>query len=210
MIGNILSLLSNIIIVICTVTGVLYYMFHDDDGQRRPFSARTFRYFTTESNILCALSALAIIPFNIMAFGAGALEIPVWAVLLKYVGTIAVAVTFLTVMVFLGPTQGYKSMFAGSGLYMHLIGPLLALISFCFFETGTQITWAQSLLGLIPTFIYGLIYMTLVVKIGEQRGGWEDFYGFTSGGKWVLSSVMMHIGTYALCAVVLLVHNAFC
>ena len=60
---------------------------------------RLFRYFTTLSNVLCAIASLIVVICEL----CGAL--PFWVLLLKYVGTAAVTVTMLTVFLFLGPTS---------------------------------------------------------------------------------------------------------
>ena len=72
---------------------------------------RAFRFFTVQSNAFCALSAL------LMALAPGAR----WAWLLKYVGTAAVSVTMLTVLLFLGPSAGYRAMLKGPDFFMHLV-----------------------------------------------------------------------------------------
>ena len=102
-------------------------------------------------------------------------------------------------MLFLGPVAGYGKMLKNDGIYMHLIGPVLAILAFCFFERTGDITIGQSLLGLLPTFLYGVFYLYQAVFRGEEKGGWEDFYGFNAGGKWPLSMVLMHAGTLVIC-----------
>ena len=57
----------------------------------------SFRYFTVLSNVFCAFTALILLLSEL--FGA----MPAWAVALKYMGTVAVTVTFLTVCLFLLP-----------------------------------------------------------------------------------------------------------
>lgn len=203
----ILSLLCNVVIVAWTAVAVYQSVFQKGEDGTRKVSTSTFQYFTTDSNVLAALSALLMIPFGIIGLATGRFNPPAWAVLLKYVGAASVMVTFLTVVAFLGPTQGYPAMFAGHGLYLHLIGPVLAALSFCWPEAGLQITWAQTLLGLLPVLLYGSVYAVQAVKRGPERGGWEDFYGFNVGGHWPVSYVAMHVGAYAISVGLMLLHN---
>ena len=58
-----------------------------------------FRYFTTQSNVLCAAASFAMI----IALLAG--KVPQAVILLKYVGTAAVTVTLLTVFFFPAPLK---------------------------------------------------------------------------------------------------------
>ena len=208
--GTVRSLLSlgcNVAIVVLTVVSVLSVILHRNEGEEKRPHFETFQYFTTDSNVLAALAALLMLPFGVRGALAGELTLPLWATLVKYVGTASVTVTFLTVMVFLGPTQGYPAMFAGYGLYMHLIGPLLAILSFCLLETGLDLTWGQMLLGLLPTFVYGTTYLVMAVKRGKDKGGWEDFYGFNVGRRWFVSYIAMHIGTLVICVGLSALHN---
>ena len=93
---------------------------------------KTFRFYTCQSNALCAGAALLMALFRL----AG--NVPEWVWILKYIGTAAVTVTMLTVFLFLAPSVGkewYGILLKGnSNLFMHLLTPLAALVSFCVFE----------------------------------------------------------------------------
>ena len=162
------------------------------DGAWSFANARTaFRFFTVQSNVLCAASAL------LMAILPG----PTWVWLFKYVGTVAVTVTMVTVLVFLGPAYGYRPLLSGGDLFMHLITPLLALFSFCVLERR-GLSLPQALLGLIPTALYGLLYGWKVLGAPPHRA-WEDFYGFNKGGKWPASVAAMVGGTFLICMILM-------
>ncbi len=200
-----LSLAFNVAIVVLTWYSVLLLIFGDESGNMT-LGSQTFRYFTNLSNILVAVTASLLIPFNINSLLSGKDEIPLWALLTKFVGTVSVTVTFLTVVLFLGPTMGWEIMFAGPCLFLHLITPLLAILSFVLLESNLKIKFPYSFLGLAPTFVYSLIYLftVAVTKV------WPDFYGFTFGGKmWTipLSLLAMYIATYAFSLGLWKLHN---
>ena len=153
----------------------------------------SLRFFTTLSNLLCAAASLAVV----LAQRQGRLPFGIW--LWKYIGTSAVTVTLLTVIVFLGPTAGYKILLKGWGLFLHLIGPLLAVFSFCFLERSFPLPFGASLLGLLPVLLYGAYYLHKVVLCPETNR-WEDFYGFNKNGKWLVSFACMLAGTFLVCA----------
>ena len=146
-----------------------------------------FRYFTVQSNVLCGAAALAM-------FLAPASPLA-WT--LKYVGTAAVSVTMLTVLLFLGPTFGYRELLRGRDFFLHLVLPLLALVSFCVFERRA-LSFPTALLGLLPVVLYSALYINRVLCAPESRR-WEDFYGFNKGGKWPLSLAAMLAGTLLIC-----------
>ena len=154
-----------------------------------------FRFFTVQSNVLCAVSAL------LMCFFPGVRA--VW--LLKYAGTAAVCVTMLTVLIYLGPVYGYKKLLSGTDLFMHLITPLLALVSFAVFEKQ-GLSFAEALWGLVPVILYGALYMYKAVFAPKDKA-WEDFYGFNRTGKYYLSAAAMVAGTFLICLGLMALQN---
>lgn len=152
-----------------------------------------FRYFTTLSNIFAMIGCAVILPFSLTGAIRGGVVIPHAFSLMKYVSAVSVCVTLLTVLFFLGPVQGYDKMLGGEGLYLHLIGPVLAVVSCCLLEKGW--TWAEGVLGMLPTVIYGTVYYVQVM----ERKKWEDFYGYNRGGRWYISVLAMVVGTALIC-----------
>lgn len=143
-----------------------------------------FRYFTTLSNVLCALASLVLVVLYI--FGKA---LPFWALLLKYAGTAAVSVTMLTVFLFLGPTShDWKGQLTGPVFFLHLLCPLLAIVSFLLEKTAMP-AWIIPL-GVLPVILYGFLYLYKVLRAPEERR-WEDFYYLNRDGKWGLSFVLM-------------------
>ena len=145
-------------------------------------------------------------------------DCPNWLVVLKHTSTVAVSVTFVTVVFLLAPSyailgKGYFTLFLGTHVYMHLLNPLLAIISFVFFENWRKISFKESLLGLIPVGLYAILYITMVVIVGEANGGWRDFYNFTFGGhNWVIpfSVIGMLLMTFLISIVLTKWHNKKC
>lgn len=155
------------------------------------------RYYTALSNVFCALACMAVAACRL----AGVL--PQFVLLLKYIGTSAVTVTFLTVLVFLGPTVGYKPLFSGPDLWLHLICPVLAIVSYLAWD---QVSGGFGIvfLGMLPVAAYGLVYLNRVVLMPEELR-WEDFYGFNRGGRWPVSFTAMIIGSFLVSLVLWLV-----
>lgn len=157
---------------------------------------RAFRFFTVQSNAFCAISAL------LMCLAPGAR----WAWLAKYVGTAAVSVTMLTVFLFLGPSMGgLKPLLSGGDLFMHLLTPLLAIVSFAIFERRGM-AFATALWGMLPVVLYGVWYLYKAVFAPEGKN-WEDFYGFNKGGKWPIAFAAMMAGAFAVCMGLMALQN---
>lgn len=191
---NALSLAFNVAVVVLTAYSTIDMMLGGITGNMSD-GVRVFRYFTNLSNILVAIGAGAIIPFNIQSLITRKEETPFWATVFKFSGTVSVTVTLLTVILFLGPLQGFEIMFMGPCLYLHLITPLLAIVTFVAFEAYNAIPFGYTFFGLAPTVAYSIVYFIAVVVVKA----WQDFYGFTFGGKmWAipLMLIAMYGATY--------------
>ncbi len=190
-----LDVLIHIFNLVTVTLCVLTFFRRTGDGNMQVVGAVCFRYFTVDSNILAALTGLAALPYSLRTLRRGSGTLPAWAAALRGVGTAAVMVTFLTVVLFLGSLYGYRSMFAGMNVYLHGVCPLLALASFTLLEREPELSAGQSLLGVTPVILYGAVYLTQVVV----RRAWPDFYGFNIGGLWPVSMAVMLAATALLC-----------
>ena len=186
MLGDIMDTAINILIFVITAISLLF-CFRKEGRWDLQKGLKSLRFFTILSNLFCAVSALLLV-----------LSSSQWAWLLKYVGTVAVTITLLTVLFFLGPNMGYKQMLSGKDLYLHLCGPLLAIVSFCFMERWYALSFPLSLLGILPVIIYGFVYLFEVVILKN----WEDFYGYNKDGNWKLSMAAMLAGGFAVCMLI--------
>lgn len=189
--------------LIALLTLLIVVSFFRKDGQWVPERGKfALRFFTTLSNILCAAACL----LTALAMNAGG--VPEWIWTLKYIGTAAVTVTMLTVLLFLAPSFGkgaLKVLLSGTDLFMHLITPLLALVSFCVFERRGM-TFCQSLWGLLPVVLYGPLYLYKILFAPPEKR-WDDFYGFNKQGKWPVAFAAMVAGTFAICMGIMALQN---
>ena len=187
-----MQILLNLAIFLGTALSYLL-CFRTEEGWSVKSGLGALRYYTLLSNLFCAFAALGLA----LALLGGA--VPRWIWLAKYIGVAAVTVTLLTVLIFLGPNMGYKQLLSGRDLYLHLIGPLLAIVSFCFFERLYPLPFPLALTGVLPVLLYGLYYMYRVICCPEEKR-WEDFYGYNKSGKWPLSFAAMVLGAIAVSA----------
>ncbi|MBQ6430691.1 MAG: hypothetical protein IJJ99_02265 [Oscillospiraceae bacterium] len=196
-----LMVLFSVVWILVSTTGGSGGVTDTESGDRN-----AFRYFTVDSNILAALTCLLMIPYNIKSLVRGEDAIPKWALTLKMIGTVAVALTFAVVMLYFLPLVGFGAgLISGANLFLHLLCPLLAMISFCLFERGLFVTKTRLLLGIVPSVIYGTVYLINVIFL--QR--WEDFYYFNVGGYWYITFLLFPVLTYLLALGIRAVHNRF-
>ena len=189
-----LDRLTNIFIFVYTVYALIFCFRNDGRWDLRK-GLRALRYFTILSNLFAGIASLLILLTLPRS--------PYWIWLIKYIAACSVTVTFLTVMLFLGPSLGYKAMLSGRDFYRHLCGPLLTLLSFVFLERFYVLPFITSLLGIIPVIVYGLVYLYEVVMIGR----WDDFYGYNKNGKWPVSMAAMYTGCFLVCVIVRILYH---
>ena len=188
----IMNILNAALVIGCIVWGV---------KKTDPWT-RLFRFFTVLSNVLCAIASIVVVVCRLCC---GAL--PFWALLLKYTGTAAVTVTMLTVLLFLGPTShDWKGLLSRADLFLHLICPLLAIVSLLVFEKTARMPAWTIAVGAAPVPVYGALYMKKVVYSPEEKR-WEDFYGFNKSGRWLISFTAMLIGTFLICMGLMAMQN---
>ena len=203
-----LSFLANMLVFVMAAQAVTMSFLYHESSALSASGFSTFRYFTTDSNVLAGLVSLIGGIAGLLALLKGKDRLPRFVILLKYVGTSAVMVTFMVVLLFLGLIFGYGSMYTGTSFYMHGIVPILCLVSFAAFDRGYRLKKKEILLSLIPVVVYGIVYFIMVVALGPAKGGWRDFYAFNAGGRWYLSMPIVFSGAAGLAALIRLLHNA--
>ena len=125
------------------------------------------KYYTVDSNILCAVSCLC------CALGGD----QHWIAVLRFAGTVAVLVTMLIVIFLLAPAFGIKAMYTGRDFVLHLAAPLIAVITFCLCEEN--IHFEEAAWGAVSVLVYGACYLLNIRKNGIEDNDW---YGFAQYG----------------------------
>lgn len=201
---NIISMILNITIIVLVSYSVANFFIYAGQRGNPEIPQKCFMYFTVDSNILVALCSAIILVFNVLILFNKRTTIPKWANIIKLMGTVAVTITLLTVCLYLGPINGFEHQFAGDNLYMHLLCPLFALISFIVFEDCTKkLNWKHSFFVIIPLVAYGIVYLTMVVILHR----WDDFYSLNIGGMWYLSFAVMLLIAYASSTLIIYIKN---
>ena len=152
-----------------------------------------FKYFTTLSNMLTALAAAFIIPYAINGYRFKHFSYPKWVSMMHFAGTASTSfVSFFTV-VFIAP-YNREFAFGGSNFYLHVICPLMILISYFFVESHYRYTTKEFLICMTPFIAYSLVYLVNVVFIGS----WEDLYLLNTLVPFYFSMPIAYIAFFAI------------
>ena len=200
----VISIALNFLAFILTCVGT-YVMLKgiDADEHLAADGWGSIKYFTVQSNLLYGVYA-GIFAVCELIYGT-AEAMPAVLYLLKYIFTVGVTLTMLTVLLYLAPIveKSYPPLFKGANLYFHLLVPLLGIISFCFFEKSAEISVPQVFLGLIPFGGYSIYYAINALSHAEngQVSIKYDWYSFLAKGtdKSVIAFVVMLAAGTAVC-----------
>lgn len=204
---GVLALLFSSVVVVCVCVGVVMNLttLHDENFDH--MGIKTFCMFTVNSNILMGVSMFLVIPYAIDGLRKQYFRLPDWLVTVLYVTTTALTLTFLISLCVLAPVKGFVLIFTGSRFFLHGLCPILAIVTFCFVLKDLQLRFWTTFLSLLPVFIYACVYYTLVRIVGEERGGWNDFYGFlTRIPEWISLTCFLPL-TYGIAFGLRFLHN---
>jgi len=158
-------------------------------------------YYTIDSNIFLLISTiLYLITIN---------NVPKIVQLLKYSSTLSVFITFLVVVFVLYPMYDFNFQFMfldGPNLYMHVLCPVLAIISFIFFDSNEiENSLKNNLRSLYFTIIYAIILISLNIlnvvsgpypflKVNQQSPLMSLFWiVLILGGALILSKALLFL-----------------
>ena len=193
------SLLCNASIVILVCLSTVAFFRLGGQGNMKEGGKKALIYFTVDSNLLCALACLGLCVWEAFALGRGGEALlPRWLDLFKFAGAAAVGVTFLTTLCYLLPVChfDFKLLYAGWNFCLHALCPLAAMGSWAFLERSAPMGFGWVLVGLIPTAVYGAVYLRMVVV----RKKWKDFYHFNVGGLWYITMAVMLLLSFGISA----------
>ena len=141
-------------------------------------------YYTQLSNILTMVSSLALVILG-----------PKYYVeVFRFLSVCMLAMTFFVTAFILVPMSGKlkELMFTGSGLYHHLIIPILSLLSYRFAEDRVALVWF--VLPVLVTLVYGLI-MVYLNAVSKVDGPYPFFQVKRLGGRatflWMMALLLV-------------------
>ena len=164
----------NLCLALTVLLSWLYMLFFGHGEQLSSVGLRSLRYYTVLSNLFAGAAAAA---YGILLLAGKSAGPAIRALKLYSAGT--VMVTFSVVVVFLGPLFGYPLMYRGANLTFHLIVPLAAAAEYVLADGFGRLPFPRVLPALIPTAVYGTVYLTNILVNGAEG---NDFYFFAHWG----------------------------
>ena len=202
------ALICSILMTILVFAGVVYTLIMAPTVDCPNNGYRALRMFTTISNILAGFSCALCIPFEIEGLRYHDYHLPRWVVYTLYMGSTGVVITFVIVLCVLTPGTNFRYTFmTGSAPLLHLVCPLLAALLFIFINNDHHISKKMIGVSLLPLFIYSIVYLVMVVMIGEEKGGWNDFYCFNTYVPWYFTLPGVYGFAFLSSNIIRILHN---
>ena len=178
------SFILNILVFLLVITGTII-MFTIGSGALTSKRLSVFKYFTFQSNIFMGVIAFIYAYYQWLVLKKKIDKIPHVLLVFNYVGVVAVSLTFIVVIAFLGPGYGYDKMYNNANLFFHALVPVAAIVNYLFFEKETKVKFIETLFAVIPSTLYGIVYFIVVASQNAYGDLKIDFYGFGKDGPLV-------------------------
>lgn len=114
-------------------------------------------------------------------------KLPHWVFAMKMCSTALISITFLITAAYLAPSVGgeWWRLYINASLFNHLLTPVVAIVSFLFFEPKSGLPYRVCFLSLIPMACYGAFYLIRAythVDASGRIGLAYDVYGLARWG----------------------------
>ena len=175
-----------------------------------------FKFFTVDSNIFVGIVSLLFAVYEIRFLKGKIADIPNTMYILKLMSTVGVSLTMFVVFAYFIPITKWKvlPMIMNSNLFFHLIIPILSIVSFIFFTSTKKLSYKYTFMGLVPSFIYGIYYLTNVLVHMENYKvpPKYDFYYFVQNGVWtsIIVIPIIFVITYIISLLLWKLNRKFC
>ncbi len=136
--------------------------------QSLPSGAMAFSDFTLDAALLFMVSAFITFAFDIVALTRGAYEIPHWVRSLKLVAVATLVASLLFSLVYIYPLSGESKQDPNElinivdTLWIRILLPTVALVSFMTVEHETRLNLFESLLAIVPSAVYFASLLPLI------------------------------------------------
>ena len=200
LIAIVASFVSVIFAIYAIVSGLILYT----RNSVRPLDL--FQYFTIDANTLTAFGAAMMIPYAVDGLRKKRFYCPKWAMCFYYCGVVCTTLIMLFAVCVIGFVDKEMA-FNGYNFYLHIICPIMILISFFVIESYYRISIKMSLISITPVFIYAIVYIYEVIIVGVDAGGWEDIYYFTKFAHPLFSFVAMMLMAFLVALLIGFIYN---
>jgi hypothetical protein len=192
------ALAACIVTLVLTSGSVIYGVVTDT-----PETVKTeFEWFTIDSNLFMALATMMIIPFAIEGIQKKRLTYPKWAQRIHYAGVINTTLTMVFVLFVISWYDPLLA-FGEENFFLHIVCPLLVLISFFMVESVHPLTRVDNIRSLFPFAVYAALYIINVVFLKK----WDDHYMLNTFLPFYISLPLVTTLIYVIGWVIRIVHN---
>ena len=151
-------------------------------------------YYTNISNITVGFVSLIHGILLIISIFKRKIVVPKVFSIIKYVVITMTTLTFFVVLFVIWPLTSFMDSYGEIRFFTHFFNPVIIVISYLFFEERISYDWKYSLFGILPAFIYSIIYSINVIGLGI----WPDIYYINTKGLWYLYLLGINIGGFGL------------
>ena len=192
---SIIALIACLLALFFSMNGILFGLIRYTKNGVSP--KELFRYFTVDINFITAIGAGMLAPFAVEGIRKKRFSCPKWAAKLHYIGTSCISLIMFFAVFVISWTDPVMA-FGEANFYLHIVCPVMIVLSFFFIESNYRYTSKDALFCIIPVLIYGFVYFTEVVVKGEENGGWPDYYHFTTNAPVAVSAAAMLAITFGV------------
>ena len=178
------SFILNLVIFSFVLSGTII-AFVIGDGILTATFPEILKYFTFQSNIFMGIVAFIYAYYQLQILRGKKENIPHVLNVFYHVGTTAVGLTFLIVIIFLAPGYGFDKMYNYANLFFHALAPVVAIANYLFFNKECRIRVVDTLFAMVPCILYGIVYFIVVAANNAYGDIKIDFYLFGKDGPWI-------------------------
>ncbi len=178
----------NVLIFMLELFAAIWMMSGKGGGILSGSRLSALNYFTVDSNILLGITAIIAAIDEKRVLDGKKSGVSTSTLIAKLVGTVGVTLTMIVTVFYLVPitaaAYGVFALFTYSNFFLHLLNPILAIITFLFFEQTDKIAFRHTFTGIVPMLIYAVYYVSTALahsSDGRVLKGY-DWYGFFAFG----------------------------
>lgn len=205
--NSFVALIAGLTVSICAFQAIAGGLIEAPSFVTPERGSNLYHLFTVNSNTLAAFGAVLMVPYAVEGIRNKKFILPKWIAMFQYAGAICTTLTMLFAIFLIFPAAGAKLAFTGMNFWLHVICPIMSLVLLFAVESDNRFTISDSLLALLPFYLYALIYIVNVVLIGEAHGGWRDIYRLTKYLPATISAPLMFMFGFGIASAIRYAYN---
>ena len=164
------GLIGNLFVFAVGMIGIMMLVFSPD------CNPTIFHYFTVLSNLLVTAVSLINAVLYAVSYAKDKNYVFAFFQILKLASVGAIAITFTMVVIFLAPANPSYEWFGSYNLFLHAVTPIVAVLSFIFFEYAKKTKFRYFFVPALLLIAYSIFY--IAYAFGAPAGTFVDWYGF--------------------------------